>query len=277
MTVDTKPLGRTGVQVPEIGLGTWNYQGDPAVVHAALEQGSFLLDTAESYGTESQVGQAIADNRDAYFVATKVSASHFRRADLLKSADASLGKLGIDTIDLYQLHSPSATIPIAETMAAMDELVGAGKVRHVGVSNFSVDEMQAAENALQSGSVVENQIKFSMWDHGFADTVIPYCEENGVTVLAYSSLEQGRFEAELKSKPKLAEVMARVCVETGKTPAQVIMNWVLRSPVVITIPQTNRAERVPENAGAAGWRLTDEQHSDLAAAAGNHGARYWWR
>ena len=275
--MDTKPLGKTGVQIPEVGLGTWNNKGDPAVVQRALELGAFLIDTAESYNTEPQVGRAIAGNRDAYFVATKVSGNHLGHDDLLAAAAASLKKLDIDTIDLYQLHSPSASVPIEETMAAMDELVAAGKVRHVGVSNFSVEELQAAERALKSGSVVEDQIKYSLFDHEFADSVIPFCEANGVTVLAYSSLEQGRFESELKARPKLVEVMDRVCGETGKTPAQVLMNWVLRSPVVVTIPQTNRAERVPENCGSSGWRLTDQQHADLADAAGHRESRKWWR
>ena len=164
--MDTKPLGQSGVDVPEVGYGTWNYTGDPATIHRALELGSFLLDTAESYNTETHVGNAIKGNRDAYFVATKASAQHFRHRDLLNAAEGSLRRLGIGTIDLYQLHSPSATIPIDETMTAMDELVAAGKVRFVGVSNFSVDELRAAEQALGPGRIVENQIKYSLFDHG---------------------------------------------------------------------------------------------------------------
>ena len=162
-------------------------------------------------------------------------------------------------------------------MRAMDDLVAAGKVRFVGVSNFSVDEMREAERALGSGSVVENQVKYSLFDREFAESLLPYCEENGVTVLAYSSLEQGRFESELKRRPALREVMDRVRAETGKTAAQLLLNWVLRSPVVVTIPQTNRVHRVDENCGAAGWRLSDEQHAALAEAAGANRSTFWWR
>ena len=276
--VDTKPLGSTGVDIPEVGMGAWNYKGDPAVMHRALELGSFLIDTAESYGTEENVGRAIQNGRENYFVATKVSPEHFRYDDVLAAADRSLKALGTDRIDLYQLHWPSADVPIAETMRAMDDLVAAGKVRFVGVSNFSVKELREAEEALGSGSIVENQIKYSLFDREFAETVIPYCEEHGVTVLAYSPLENGQFEDEVSRREVLSEVMDRVCAQTGRTAAQVILNWVLRSPAVVTIPQTNRVERVDENCAASGWRLTDEQHAALAEAAGapkRH--RLWWR
>ena len=266
--MDTKPLGTTGVCIPEVGLGTWNYRGDPAVVHRALDLGAVLFDTAESYRTEDRLGKAIRGRRDECFLATKVSPGHFRYRDVLKAADASLKRLGTGVIDLYQLHWPDPSVPIEETMRAMDELVAAGKVRFVGVSNFSVAELRDAERALGPGRVVENQIKYSLFDREFADALLPYCEEHGITVLAYSSLEQGEFESALGPRPKLVEVMDRVCSETGMTRAQVLLNWVLRHPCVVTIPQTNRVERVDENCAAAGWRLSDKQHAALVDAAG---------
>ena len=214
--MDTKPLGKSGVALPEIGLGTWEFSGDASVIHRAIELGSFLLDTAESYGTEERVGRAIAGRRDEVFLATKVSPSHFRHADVLAACDRSLRALGVETIDLYQLHAPSADVPIEETMGAMADLVAAGKVRHVGVSNFSVREMEAAEDALGPDLVVENQIKYSLFDHRFADTVIPYCEERGIMVLAYSSLEQGAFQREMRRNKRLVQVMESVCAETGR-------------------------------------------------------------
>ncbi len=275
--MDTKPLGKSGVQLPEIGLGTWNFSGDSAVVHRAIELGSFLIDTAESYGTEERVGRAIAGRRDEVFIATKVSPEHFRRKQLIDACDRSLAKLGVETIDLYQLHAPNSKVPIEETMGAMAELVAAGKVRHVGVSNFSVDEMRDAEAALGPDLIVENQIKYSLFDHEFADSVIPYCEERGIMVLAYSSLEQGSFEREMKRNTRLVEAMRSVCSQTGKTSAQVLLNWTLRSPVVITIPKTNTLSRVDENCGAAGWRLTDEQWNALTEAAGRNRSSFWWR
>ena len=275
--MDTKPLGKSGVELPEVGFGTWEFSGDAAVIHRATELGSFLIDTAESYETEGRVGRAIAGRRDEVFLATKVSPWHFRYEDVLTACDRSLKALGVETIDLYQLHAPSADVPIEETMGAMADLVAAGKVRHVGVSNFSVREMEAAEAALGADLIVENQIKYSLFDHQFADSVIPYCEERGIMVLAYSSLEQGTFEREMRGNARLVEVMASVCAETGKTAAQVLLNWTLRSPVVITIPKTNTLSRVDENCAAAGWRLTDAQWQALTDAAGSTRSSYWWR
>ena len=275
--MDTKPLGKSGVRAPEVGFGTWKFNGNAAVLHRAIELGAFLIDTAESYRTEERVGKAIAGRRDDVLVATKVSTEHLRYADVITACDSSLKRLGIDTIDLYQLHAPSARIPIEETMRAMADLVAAGKVRHVGVSNFSVNEMKAAEAALGEDLVVENQIKYSLFDHEFADSIIPYCEERGIAVLAYSSLEQGTFLREMKRNKHLASVMGEVCAETGKTPAQVLLNWTLDSPVVVTIPKTNTLARVDENCGAAGWRLTAGQRQALTEAAAARRSSYWWR
>ena len=275
--MDTKPLGKSGVRAPEVGFGTWKFSGNAAVIHRAIELGAFLIDTAESYRTEERVGKAIAGRRDDVLVATKVSPEHLRYADVITACNRSLTRLGIDTIDLYQLHAPSARIPIEETMRAMADLVAAGKVRHVGVSNFSVNEMKAAEAALGEDLIVENQIKYSLFDHEFADSIIPYCEERGIAVLAYSSLEQGTFLREMKRNKHLASVMGEVCVETGKTPAQVLLNWTLDSPVVVTIPKTNTLARVDENCGAAGWRLTAGQRQALTEAAAARRSSYWWR
>ena len=267
--MDTKPLGNTGVRIPEIGYGTWNYKGDPATIHRAMELGATLIDSAEEYGTEDDVGRAIDGDRDAYFLATKVSPSHFRYDDVLAAAEASALRMRADTIDLYQLHWASDKVPIEETMRAMDKLVADGKVRYVGVSNFSNDQLRQAESALGSGSVVSNQIKFSLFDHEFADEVVPYCRERGVTVLAYSSLETGAFGARVKERPQLRKTLDDLAGDTGKTDAQILLNWVLREPNVVTIPMTNRVARVDENCGAAGWRLTDAQHAALTEAAGS--------
>ncbi len=271
-----KRLGRTGIDVPEIGFGTWKFRGEPAVIRRAVELGANLIDTAEAYGTEGVVRQAIAGIRDQCFIATKVSPSHFRYEEVLKAADGSLMALGIDTIDLYQLHWPNRFVPIEETMRAMEELVQAGKVRFVGVSNFSVEEMRDAEQALGEGRVVSNQIKYSLLDRSFGDEVIPYCERQGITVLAYSPLEQGSFESDARRRGDLADVLEHVSDDTGKTKAQVLLNWTLRSPAVIAIPKTNHITRVEENCAASDWRLSEEQYAALSEAAGAIRRSRWW-
>jgi diketogulonate reductase-like aldo/keto reductase len=274
--MDTKELGQTGIKIPEVGYGTWRHEGDLATIQRALEVGAFLIDSAESYDTEHYVGQAIAGNRDAYFLATKVSPSHFRYDDVLKAAEGSLKALGTDVIDLYQLHWPSHDVPIDETMRAMDKLVTDGKVRHIGVSNFSVKLLKAAEAALGEGRIVENQIKFSLLDHEFADEVIPYCAERGMTVFAYSSLEQGAFQERVAERPELAATLDAIAADLGKTRAQVLLNWVIWEPNVITIPMTNKVARVDENCGASGWRLSADERMALTDAAGPAATRRWW-
>ncbi len=152
-----KPLGNTGETIPEIGLGTWRYAGGSDPLRAGIALGADLIDTAERYGTEGAVGEAIMGIRDKVFVATKVRHENLRYDDVLRAADNSLKEIGIDYIDLYQIHRPNAEVQIAETMRALDELVDAGKVRHLGVSNFSVAQMEEAQ-AESKNRIVSNQV-----------------------------------------------------------------------------------------------------------------------
>ena len=143
--MEFKGLGTTGEQVPEIGLGTWLYKGGEETIRRAVDLGSNFIDTAESYGTEDDVGNAILEIRHEVFLATKVSPNHFRYNHVIKAANDSLGRLRTDHIDLYQLHWHNSRIPIGETMSAMEKLVEEGKVRYIGVSNFSVAQLQEAQ------------------------------------------------------------------------------------------------------------------------------------
>ncbi len=127
-----KELGQTGTMIPEIGQGTWQYTAGPDLLRKGVELGACLIDTAEAYGNEDLVGRAVKDLRDRVFLATKVSPRHFRYPEVLKSADQSLRRLNTDYVDLYQLHRPTSTVPIEETMAAMEHLVDVGKVRFIG-------------------------------------------------------------------------------------------------------------------------------------------------
>jgi len=158
----TKELGKTGVQIPEVGLGTWHYHAGPEPLRQGLDAGACFIDTAESYDTEEVVRQAMGQHRDEVFLASKVSPSNFRRADLLKAAEGSLRRLGTDRIDLYQLHKPNDAIPLEETLGAMEELVDAGKVRFIGVSNFSQSELQRAQRAMRMHPIVSNQMRYNL-------------------------------------------------------------------------------------------------------------------
>ena len=126
--MEQKELGKTGVMVSEIGLGTWRYRGGVKPLQKGIELGATLIDTAEMYRTEDAVGQAIAGRRDDVFLATKVLGSHLRYDQVLRAADESLRRLAVDRIDLYQIHWSNRSVPISETMRAMEDLIDAGKV-----------------------------------------------------------------------------------------------------------------------------------------------------
>jgi diketogulonate reductase-like aldo/keto reductase len=265
--MQSKDLGATGVKVPEIGLGTWDYQGGDAPVKKSVELGAFLIDTAEIYGTEEAVGAAIKGIRDRVFVATKVSGRNLRYEQVLSAAEGSLRRLGIDTIDLYQIHWPDPAVPITETMAAMEKLVDEGKVRFIGVSNFYVNNLEEAAAALTRHKIVANQVKYSLLQRGIEEDTLGYCRENNITVIAYSPLARGQLTTTrlIKNRSALA-TLQRIAAETGKTMAQVALNWCISKPGVIAIPKTDKVERVVEMCEASGWRLAPAQTAALEKA-----------
>jgi diketogulonate reductase-like aldo/keto reductase len=255
-----KRLGATGVQIPEIGLGTWQYHAGAEPLRKGLDEGALFIDTAESYGTESVVGEAIAGRRDSIFLATKVSPGHFRRADVLAAADRSLMQLRTSYIDLYQLHEPNDRIPVAETLGAMEELVDAGKVRFIGVSNFSVAQLERARAAMRKHLIVSNQVRFNLIDRTINGGLLSYCQQSHVTVLAYSPLGR-RFQNIIDCDPR--GVLVDLARKSGRTPAQLALNWCLCREGVVGIPKGNSIEHVVENCRASDWRLSAEQLREL--------------
>ena len=265
--MEYRELGRTGVMIPEVGLGTWKYRGGPEPLRRGIELGANLIDTAEMYRTEDAVGAAIRGVRDRVFVATKVLGSNLRYDQVLRAAEKSLRLLDDDVIDLYQIHWPSHSVPIAETMRAMEELVERGMVRYIGVSNFSVAQMQEAQAAMSNNAIVCNQVLYNLKRRGIERDLIPYCEERGVTVMAYTPLADGSLAVRPRVRAgKQWEALEAVAREAGKTPAQVALNWCLTRPPVVVIPKTNSVARTEENCGASGWRLTAGQAARLEAA-----------
>jgi diketogulonate reductase-like aldo/keto reductase len=267
LDVEFKKLGVSGVEVPEIGLGTWEYRGGAAPIEKAVELGACLIDTAEMYGTEEAVGAAIKGMRDKVFIATKVSGNHLRFNDVLGAADKSLKRMGIDTIDLYQVHWPDPAVPIAETMAAMEKLVDDGKVRFIGVSNFYLKNLQDAEASMTRHKIVANQVKYSLLQRGIEEDTLPYCQKNKITVIAYSPLARGQLCARpLVRNRRALQALQQIAARTGKTAAQVALNWCISKPDVIAIPKTDRVERVVEACEASGWKLSQQQLAALDRA-----------
>jgi diketogulonate reductase-like aldo/keto reductase len=258
-----KELGQTGVFLPEVGIGTWNYHAGPGPLRRGLEAGALFIDTAESYGTERVVGEALKGLRDRVFVATKVSPGNFRRTRLQASVDASLQRLGIDTIDLLQLHEPNPAIPVQETMDALAECVDAGKVRFVGVSNFSVAQLEEARRALRKYPIVSNQVRYNLIDRTIEQGLLPYCQANHITAIAYSPLARGLHRINDCDPGGVLDQLSR---ETGKSPAQIALNWCLCKEGVVVIAKGNCEEHVLDNCAASGWRLSAEQIDLLDAA-----------
>jgi diketogulonate reductase-like aldo/keto reductase len=257
--MDYTKLGNTGEKLSSIGLGTWklgrNEESEIEALNAGFDLGINFIDTAEVYGTEPLVRKAIM-HRKGLFIATKVSPTHFSYKDVISSCNASLEKLGVKTIDLYQLHWPSKSVPIKETMQAMEELVKAGKIRYIGVSNFSVKEMKEAQEALKSNELVSNQVEYSPLVRYVEKEITEYCSREHISIIAYSPLARAHlFDSKYK---KLAEFLSLTGEKYGKSAVQVAINWLVSKGNVIPIPKAGNKEHVLELVGATGWRLKKE-------------------
>lgn len=265
--MELKPLGNTGVMVPEIGLGVWRYSAGVEPLRRGIELGAFLIDTAEIYGTEDMVGQAVQGIRDRVFIATKVSADHLRYDDVLRAAEASLRRLGTNYIDLYQIHLPNSYIPIQETMRAMEALVDAGLVKYIGVSNFSTSQLREAQAAMRKYPIVSNQVLYNLNRRYIESDLLPYCQQQQVTVIAYTPLDDGRLATRWQFPPSRGmQALEQVATYAQKTFAQVALNWCTSRPNIIAIPKSSSPARVAENCQASGWRLSQEQIRFLDAA-----------
>ncbi len=253
-------LAKTGVLIPEVGIGTWNYHAGPGPLRKGLESGALFIDTAESYGTEPVVGEAVRGIRDRVFIATKVSPQNLHRTNLRQSVDASLQRLGVDMIDLVQLHEPNPSIPIDETMGAVADLMDVGKIRFAGVSNFSVIQLREAQKALGRYPIVSNQVRYNLIDRTIEKEMLHYCQANHVTVIAYCPLARGLDRIRDCDPSGVIDELARM---TGKSPAQIVINWCLCKDGVVAIPKGNSTEHILDNCGASDWRLSQEQLSLL--------------
>jgi diketogulonate reductase-like aldo/keto reductase len=263
----------SGLTIPSVGFGTWDIGGGMtadrtrdeeaiSVIGAAIKLGVTHIDTAELYGdghAEELVGEAIRElDRKALFVTTKVKWSNLHYKDVMEAAKRSLKRLRTDYVDLYLIHTPNESVPIQETMRAMDDLADAKMTRFIGVSNFSVEQMEKAQRASRH-KIVANQIEYNLLTRNsgmhttdMETSIIPYCQKEGVAVIAYRPLAKGEL-----ARPGFA-LLDEFAQKYGKTQAQIAINWLISKPNIVTIPKTMRIERVKENLGAIGWKLSAE-------------------
>lgn len=255
-----------GESVPVLGQGTWNLGDAPArrqeeitALRQGLDLGLALVDTAEMYGdgrSEKLVGEAIAGRRDEVFLVSKVFPQNASHRLMPRSCEASLRRLGVETIDLYLQHWPGG-VPLAETVDAFENLQRAGKIRHWGVSNFDTDGMQALWNLPGGDRAQANQVLYNLGERGIEWDLAPWQRRRGVPVMAYSPFDQGRL---LRKRP-LADFARR----HGMTASQVAIAWLLAQDGVIAIPKTGTPARLQENAAALADPLTGEQLRELDA------------
>ena len=246
-----KPLGKTGIKISEIGQGTWNYRGGVESLRMGASLGATHIDTAEAYGTEEIVGKAIEGMRDQVFLATKVWPDHLHYDDVIKACDGSLRRLGVKYVDLYMIHWPNPSVPIRDTMRAMEELVKQGKIRNIGVSNFSVEQLKSAQAALSIHEIVSNQVKYNLTSRSIEEDLIPFCRSEKITVVAYSPLKG-------KLSGREDDLLGELASKYGKTRSQVTLNFLTSKENIAAIPKAENADHVKENCGASGWRLSDD-------------------
>ena len=236
-------------------------------IRLGLDLGMRFIDTAEMYGrghSEEVVAEAVNDQRDSVFLATKVSAEHLAYDDVLRSCEASLRRLRTKYLDLYQIHWPNSRIPLSETMKALEQLANEGKVRHIGVSNFSVRQITEAQEALSKTRVVSNQVEYSLTERSIERDMIPFSEKEKITIIAYSPLARGQISRQ--AYRDRWNVLHQVAAITHKTQSQVALNWLLLKPTVVAIPKTSNLDHVRENSGSVGWSLSTEQKERLDEA-----------
>ncbi len=271
-----KILGRTGAEVASIGAGCMGIGGglersgvaDTEHVRAlemAIDSGMTFLDTAEVYGqghSEELVGKAVRGAGKKVFIASKVSPEHLAYRDVIRAAEASLKRLCIDRIDLYQIHWPNPQISIRETMDAMETLKAEEKIRYTGVSNFSTKALEEAGAWPVRTDMASLQVEYNLFDRTIEDSILPYCEERSITTIAYSPLDQGR----ITTQPRKLETLRAIADKYQKSLAQITLAWLIKHPSVVAIPKAVNPAHIKENAGAADFDLTAEDFDEICNA-----------
>ena len=230
------------------------------VLKQGIDAGLTLIDTAEAYGkghSEELVGRAIKGKRQDLIVASKVSPDHLRPEEVIKAAEESLGRLQTDYIDLYQVHWPNPSIPIAETMEAMARLVQSGKIRYVGVSNYSLPELKEALTCVREIAAV--QVEYNLFDRTIEEDILPFCKTHSISVLAYSPLCLGQ----IAYNSSILALLMDMAAKYGKHPSQIALKWMTTGNCVAAIPKASNFDHTRINADASDFDLTEEDYRKI--------------
>jgi diketogulonate reductase-like aldo/keto reductase len=261
-------FGSGGPDVSVIGQGTWYLdRGDRKAAVAALRRGIDLgmthIDTAEMYGdAELVIADAIEGQREKLFLVSKVLPSNASRRGTITACERSLKRLKTDRLDCYLLHW-RGSYPLEDTVAAFDELVAAGKIRCWGVSNFDVDDLDELLGVAGEGAIACNQVLYHLQERAIEHAVIPWCEQHGVAVVAYSPFGHDDFPSP-RSKP--GELLQAISDAHKATARQVALAFLTRAPSVLAIPKASNASHAADNAGAGDLKLADNQIAALDKA-----------
>jgi diketogulonate reductase-like aldo/keto reductase len=253
----------SGEQVPVLGQGTWHMgesarerKSEVAALRAGLDLGLTLIDTAEMYangGAEEVVAEAIAGRRDEIFIVSKVLPENASERGTIAACERSLQRLNTDHIDLYLLHWRGSP-PLAGTLKAFAALKRDGKIRHWGVSNFDLSDMEELWALPGGRDCASNQVLYNLRRRGIEHDVLPWCQQHTIPIMAYSPVEQGRLLDH--------RALADIAKAHGAAPAQVALAWVMRAEGIIAIPKAGTIAHVTENRAALDLRLSTD---DLAA------------
>ena len=266
--MNRRPFGPVPCEVAVVGQGTW-YIDDAhrptavAALRRGLDLGMTHIDTAEMYGeAEDVAGDAIAGRRDEVFLVSKVMPSNASRAGTVAACERSLARLRTDRLDCYLLHWPGPH-PLEDTFAGFERLREQGKILSWGVSNFDVPDLEAAWEATGEGRIACNQVLYHLEERAIEHAVLPWCEDHGVAVVAYSPFGHGSFPGSRSPGGRLLEEIA---ARHGATARQVALRFLVRRPSLFTIPQASSPEHAADNAGAGALRLTEAELARIDAA-----------
>ena len=257
-------FGSAGPQVPAIGQGSWYIdRGDRGSAVAALRRGIDLgmthIDTAEMYGdAELVIAEAIAGRRDDIFLVSKVLPSNASRRGTITACERSLARLKTDRLDCYLLHW-RGSYPLAETVAAFEQLVSAGKIRSWGVSNFDTDDLNEMLAVAGKGKIACNQVLYHLGERAIEHAVIPWCKQHGVAVVGYSPFGHNDFP---QRRSKGGEMLQAIADAHGASPRQVALSFLTRETSVFAIPKASSEEHAADNAAAGKLALS---HDEIAA------------
>jgi diketogulonate reductase-like aldo/keto reductase len=263
-----RQFGSTDTQVSVIGQGTWYIdRGDRGSAVAALRRGVDLgmthIDTAEMYGdAEPVIAEAIAGRRDEVFLVSKVLPGNASRRGTIAACERSLARLKTDRLDCYLLHW-RGSYPLAETVAAFEQLVAAGKIRSWGVSNFDADDLDEMLEVAGEGRIACNQVLYHLQERAIEHAVIPWCVKHGVAVVAYSPFGHNDFP---DPRSKAGELLQTIAKRHAASPRQIALSFLTREPQLLAIPKASSAEHAADNAAAGDLVLGDDEIAALDKA-----------